>query len=72
MEPARVFALPAGTLRRGEAADIAIIDPNLEWKVDPAKFFSKGKNTPLAGVTFRGKVVMTLVGGETVYVSAEC
>ena len=67
VEPARTFDLPAGTLRRGVPADITILDPNLEWKVEPEKFYSKGKNTPLAGVTFRGKVVMTLVGGKVVY-----
>lgn len=72
VEPARVFSLPAGTLRRGAPADIAIIDPNLKWKVDPKQFYSKGKNTPLAGVTFQGKVVMTLVGGKVVYQGAEC
>lgn len=72
VEPARVFNLPAGSLCRGAPADVTIIDPNLEWKVEPGKFFSKGKNTPLAGVKLRGRVVMTLVGGRVVYQGAEC
>ncbi len=55
-EPARLMQLPCGTLRRGAAADVAIFDPDLEWTVDPERFFSKGKNTPLAGATLRGKV----------------
>ncbi len=67
VEPARTFKLPAGTLRHGAPADITIVDPDLEWKVEPEGFFSKGKNTPLAGVTFRGKAVTTMVGGRVVY-----
>ena len=35
--------------------------------MDPASFASKGKNTPLAGVTLRGQAVATVYGGEVVY-----
>ena len=71
VEPARTFGLPYGTLRRGAEADVTIFDPDVEWKVDPASFVSKGKNTPLAGVTLRGRVWATVVGGRVVYKSAE-
>jgi dihydroorotase len=56
-----------GTLAVGSAADVAIFDPNLEWRVDTSKFASKGKNTPLAGERLRGKVMMTIYGGRVVY-----
>ena len=56
-----------GTLAVGAPADITIVDPNREWLVDTAEFASKGRNTPLAGTTLRGKVVATLVGGAVVY-----
>ena len=71
VEPARTFGLPFGTLRRGAAADVAIFDPDLEWTVDPSGFFSMGKNTPLAGVTLKGKVVTTVVAGKIVYRAVE-
>jgi dihydroorotase len=71
IEPARLLKLPYGTLARGTDADVTIFDPDAEWTVDPSKFFSKGKNTPLAGATLRGKVWMTLVGGWMVYGSNE-
>jgi dihydroorotase len=67
VEPARVLGLPYGTLRKGAAADVVIFDPDAEWIVDPSKFFSKGKNTPLAGVALRGKVAATIVGGKVVH-----
>ena len=35
------------------------------------EFASKGKNSPLEGVTLQGKVVLTLVGGRPVFSSLE-
>ncbi len=56
-----------GTLAPGAPADVAIIDPDATWIVDPAAFASKGKNTPLGGMTLRGRVVATIYGGEVVH-----
>jgi len=67
LNPARLLRLEAGTLSVGAAADITVIDPNLEWKVDPAKFLSKSRNCPFAGMEFKGKAILTMVGGEIVY-----
>ena len=55
------------TLRQGTTADIVLFDPHQEWVVRGAEFASKGKNTPLEGVTLRGRVVATLAGGRPVY-----
>jgi dihydroorotase len=65
--PARAWNLDAGTLRPGALADLVVFDPDEEWTVDPARFASKGRNTPLAGLTLRGRVRMTLLGGAVVY-----
>ena len=56
-----------GSLRPGANADITIFDPDAEWTVDAEAFVSKGKNSPLHGQTLKGKVVMTVVGGEAAY-----
>lgn len=53
-----------GSLKIGSPADITIFDPNARWTVDPDRFASRGKNTPLAGMALRGKVMMTIVAGE--------
>ena len=56
-----------GTLRTGSEADVTVFDPNVEWTVHTEKFVSKGKNSPLNGATLRGRLVVTVVGGEAVF-----
>ena len=65
--PARVFHLPGGTLRPGSVADVTIFDPDTEWTVDPARFRSKGRNTPYSGKRLRGRVHYTIVDGQLIH-----
>ena len=65
--PARFLGMDLGTLRPSAPADVTVFDPQAEWLVDPAAFASKGKNTPLAGATLRGRVTATIASGEVVY-----
>ncbi|WIG58941.1 MAG: Dihydroorotase [Ktedonobacterales bacterium] len=67
VRPARAWNLDAGTLKVGAHADITVFDPNEAWVVDPARFASKGKNTPLTGLTLHGRVRQTWLGGKLVY-----
>ena len=65
--PAKVFGLAKGTLAVGADADVAIVDQLEQWEVDPAKFFSKSRNTPFAGWKVKGRVRTTIVGGRVVF-----
>jgi dihydroorotase len=65
--PARTFKLAGGSLRRGSPADVTAFDPNAKWVVDPARFKSKGRNTPYTGQTLQGRVRLTIVGGRVVH-----
>jgi dihydroorotase len=65
--PARVFGLEGGTLRKGSAADVTVFDPDAEWTVDPARFRSKGRNTPYAGKRLWGRVHYTVVDGRLIH-----
>lgn len=67
LNPAALLRLDAGTLTTGGAADITVIDPNLEWTVEPARFLSKSRNTPFAGMRMRGRARLTIVAGEVVF-----
>jgi dihydroorotase len=65
--PARILAIPFGTLRKEMAADLTIIDPEVKYTVDVNRFKSKSRNCPFAGMEVQGKAVMTLVGGKVVF-----
>jgi dihydroorotase len=65
--PAKIISVDKGTLGKGKQADITIIDPDFEYKVDVNKFRSKSKNCPYDGWKLKGKVEYTIVGGEIRY-----
>ncbi len=69
--PARAFGLAAGTLARGAAADVAILDPAAEWLVDPARLHSKSRNTPWKGQRLVGRCQHAIVGGRLVHGEAK-
>ena len=66
-KPADLLGLAAGRLKPGNAADIILFDPTRGWKVEPAKFRSKSKNSPFDGRLLQGTVERTLVDGRTVF-----
>jgi len=49
------------------AGDITIIDPTHRWIVDPLRFASKGRNTPLAGTELTGAVRAVIFNGSIAY-----
>lgn len=71
VNPRKILGIDGGTLNEGSIADITIFDPNEEWVVDPAKLHSKSKNTCFKGMTLKGRVKYTIVGGNVVYEDTE-
>jgi dihydroorotase len=67
LKSAQLLRIDGGTLEEGARADITLIDPNMEWTVDPAKFISKSRNSPFAGRRLKGRAMLTIVAGEVVY-----
>ena len=67
VKPAAALGVDGGTLAAGERADVTIIDPELEWEVDPCKFASGSRNTPFKGMKLTGRAVGTMVAGKLVY-----
>jgi len=65
--PARILSRPGGTLEVGAPADVTVVDPEKRWLYDPAKGYSKARNSPWTGQTLSGRAVATLVGGRLVY-----
>lgn len=67
----KLFNLPYGKFGEGELADIVVIDLEKEITIDSSNFLGKGKNTPYNGEKINGIPVLTLFGGEIVYVDEE-
>jgi dihydroorotase len=67
INPARVLGIDRGTLKPGAPADVTIIDPKVEWTIDPTRFRSKSRNCPYTGWRVRGRAEAVIVGGELKY-----
>lgn len=69
--PARRFGLypRKGALRVGADADLVILNPEAEWTFSWKNCFAKSRSahTPLEGRRIRGKVLRTVLRGNTVY-----
>jgi len=64
--PARILDLPGGTLTPGAPGDVTVLDLEQRHTIEPARFQSKGRNTPFAGWACVGAPVATVVGGQVV------
>ncbi|MEA5039947.1 MAG: amidohydrolase family protein [Clostridiaceae bacterium] len=65
--PAAVLHTQGGHVRVGDDADLLLLDPDAEWAVHGAEFVSMGKNTPLEGMSLRGRPVYTLKAGRIAF-----
>lgn len=66
--PARQYGLwpRKGAIRVGFDADIALVDPTVDWTLSNDAVVSKAGWSPYAGRNFKGRVVRTVLRGETV------
>jgi len=51
----------------GAPADLVVFDRSDAWAVTPASLASKGKNTPLLGMSLPGRVLLTMAAGRVAY-----
>ncbi len=65
--PAKILGLEGGAIEEGAPADLVIADLAEKYVIDPAKFLSKGKNTPFKGFEVYGAIKYTLVDGAIKY-----
>lgn len=62
--PSRILGISKGTLMTGTNANVVIVNMNREFKIEPEKFLSKGKNTPFEGWALKGMAVITICKGN--------
>lgn len=65
--PARAFGVNRGTLVSDSVADVTVWDPDEEWVVGRQTLHGKSINTPLLGMTLRGRAVHTIIDGKVVH-----
>lgn len=65
--PAKLLKINAGTLAKGQKADLVFIDPNVRWTVDAPAMQTKAYNTPLHGTELTGRAIATMVDGRVRY-----
>jgi dihydroorotase len=55
----------------GAPADVTVLAPDLDVRIEAASLRSRSKNTPFDGWQLRGGVAATFVGGRPMYVNAD-
>jgi dihydroorotase len=66
--PRRLFpCLGGGEITPGGTADFTVADMRETYTIEPEAFQSMGRATPFAGMPVRGKIIMTVAGGKTVW-----
>ncbi len=65
--PARILDLPNNEIKKGNAADLTIVDLNGESTIDEDFILSKSKNTPWLGHTLSGRIKYTFVDGRITF-----
>lgn len=63
VNPRALLRIQPVKLQKGSAADITIIDPDVEWDVTDSCFESKSSNSGFIGKHFKGKATDVYVGG---------
>ncbi len=65
--PRKLLNLEVEQIKVGKKANLALVDLNKKWVVDPEKLHSKSKNTVFSGEEFKGKNIYTIINGKVVY-----
>ena len=67
INPARILGIDRGTLNPGAPADVTVFSTDRKWTYDVNQSFSKSRNSPFDGTSFRGGPVATIVSGKIVW-----
>ena len=67
LNPAKLLGLHSGRLAKGAIADMVLVDLGEPWVVNKDLLRSRSKNTPFDESKMQGRVLRTLVAGNTVY-----
>lgn len=66
VNPAKILGINKGTLTKGSAADIVIIDPDKEYTYTRDSIESKSNNSPFINWILKGRALTVFAGGRLV------
>jgi dihydroorotase len=64
---ARLYGVPTPSLAKGSPADLCLVDLDAEWRVGETGYESRSDNSPFAGRTLQGRVLVTVAAGSIAY-----
>jgi dihydroorotase len=67
INPARLLGLHSGRLVKGAIADLVLFNLGEPWVINKDKLRSRSKNSPFDEAKMQGRVLRTVVAGQTVY-----
>jgi dihydroorotase len=67
LNPANLLGLRGGCLAKGEPADLVVLDLGEPWVVNKERLHSRSKNTPFDDSKMQGRILRTIVAGDTVF-----
>ena len=67
VKPREIFSLPGGEIKVGQPADLALLDLDKKWTVNPENFVTMGRATPFENWQVQGENILTVCKGEIVY-----
>lgn len=67
VRPREIFGIDGGEIKEGAVANLALLDVDKEWVVNPDNFVTMGRATPFEGWKLQGENLLTIYRGEIVY-----
>ncbi len=67
VRPREIFGIDGGEIKEGAVANLALLDVDKEWVVNPDSFITMGRATPFEGWKLQGENLLTIYRGEIVY-----
>lgn len=67
VRPREIFGIDGGEIKEGAVANLALLDVDKEWVVNPDSFVTMGRATPFEGWKLQGENLLTIYRGEIVY-----
>jgi dihydroorotase len=69
VNPRKILGLPIPKIEPGASAEVTLIDPDLEWTVNPEEFLSKSRNSGFRNWKLKGSPV-GIIHGQKMFLSA--